>query len=261
MVFAFGIHASVYAMSPRYSGASATDKATQVEVEIFVEPPPPEPPKETEPAALAVMPKPRLDKPVRPRVQAPAPAPAQAEEVPPPPPAEEAAPEPPEPSEPPQTAETAAPAEPAPALVAAPDAAPTEHSIVQSAGGALGGRGVGGAGVVGGTGSGKSGGKGGVVGGTGTGRAQEVELAGNYWDCEWPSLAQYQDIDRELVVIQVLVAADGRVEKVDLLKDPGFGFGAAARACARRARFTPALDENGRPIKALSSPINVRFVR
>jgi len=57
------------------------------------------------------------------------------------------------------------------------------------------------------------------------------------------------------------VRADGHAEHVDLLSDPGFGFGAAARMCALRTRFEPARDTAGQPIIALSPPIRVHFYR
>jgi len=91
--------------------------------------------------------------------------------------------------------------------------------------------------------------------------AAPVRLPVREWHCPWPAQAEYEDIDQQLVSIRVLVAADGRVERAELVSDPGFGFGAAARECARRVRFTPALDSQGRATRALSPPIHVRFVR
>jgi len=94
-----------------------------------------------------------------------------------------------------------------------------------------------------------------------TSGAAPVRLPSREWRCPWPTQAEYEDIDEQLVALRVLVAADGSVESTELVADPGFGFGAAARDCARRARFTPARDDNGHAVRALSPPIHVRFVR
>jgi protein TonB len=68
-------------------------------------------------------------------------------------------------------------------------------------------------------------------------------------------------VDEQTVVLRVSVRVDGRAERVDLLTDPGFGFGAAARLCASRTQFEPARDWAGQPAAALSPPIRVHFFR
>jgi outer membrane biosynthesis protein TonB len=250
VVFALGVHLGVIALSPREAALAAVP-AVPTEVEIFVPPPPAEPepePPEPEPvqAVMAVRPKPVVR-------EAP-----KKEEAPPPKAAEEAPPPPAAPT--PEVVEK--PSEPAPALVAAAGTGPSDHTIVQSATGSFGGRGTGGAGVPGGTGTGIGGSKNGVVGGTGTSAAQPVTLSLKDWRCPWPEDAEYEDFDQQTVSIRVVVDVDGRVEKADVLKDPGFGFGRAVRDCALRQRaFVPAKDSSGRSIKAISPPINVRFVR
>lgn len=92
-------------------------------------------------------------------------------------------------------------------------------------------------------------------------RARPVQLAGNEWRCDWPASALTQDIYEQFVVLRVVVAADGSVERATVVRDPGHGFGSAAVACARRTRFTPARDAGGDPIRATSPPIRVRFTR
>ena len=62
-------------------------------------------------------------------------------------------------------------------------------------------------------------------------------------------------------MIRVVVTARGAVESAEIVTDPGDGFGAAALACARRTRFSPALDPRGRPIRARSPAIRVHFTR
>jgi periplasmic protein TonB len=91
--------------------------------------------------------------------------------------------------------------------------------------------------------------------------SQPVSLDEQQWQCAWPPEADSAEIDRQAVVIRVTVKADGSAAKVDTLSDPGFGFAAAARACALRTRFQPARDKNGTRIAAVSPPIRVRFTR
>jgi periplasmic protein TonB len=47
---------------------------------------------------------------------------------------------------------------------------------------------------------------------------------------------------------------------VRLVRDPGHGFGRAARACALARSYAPALDTGGKPI-ASRLKVEVRFVR
>ena len=91
--------------------------------------------------------------------------------------------------------------------------------------------------------------------------SQPVSLDEQQWQCAWPPEADSAEIDRYAVVIRVTVKPDGSVSRVDTLSDPGFGFAAAARACALRTRFQPARDKNGERVAAVSPPIRVRFTR
>lgn len=260
LVCALGIHATVYALAPQRAAMSAVPAPDEVAIELFEPPPPaPELPPEPEEPALAVMapePKERVVQPVRKPSRAEPPARPE-----PPKPAEAAPP----PQEPEPVAEPAPPVEqelnePAPALVADADA-PSSHEVRQ--GGGTGGTGQGGSpnGVPGGKGPAVAATGQGVKNGTGTGSAQPVTLSMKNWRCAWPSEAEYEDFDEQLVAIRVVVAEDGRVEKAEVLSDPGYGFGRAARDCARRVRFNPAKDAFGRAIKAQSPPIHVKFVR
>ncbi len=92
-------------------------------------------------------------------------------------------------------------------------------------------------------------------------RSKAVALADDDWSCPWPHSAEAEDIDEQAVVIRVVVSVDGNVESANVVTDPGAGFGAAALECARRSRFHPALDHEGRPIRSTSPPIRVRFTR
>jgi periplasmic protein TonB len=100
--------------------------------------------------------------------------------------------------------------------------------------------------------------------GTGDGarsRARPVSLDQAAWNCPWPAEADARQVDQETVVIRVAVGVDGRADRVDVLQDPGFGFGTAARQCALATRFGAARNPTGDPIAALSPPIRVHFFR
>jgi protein TonB len=92
-------------------------------------------------------------------------------------------------------------------------------------------------------------------------RARALTLDQSAWNCPWPAEADAEQVNEQTVVLQARVGADGRAEHVDLLSDPGFGFGAAASLCALRTRFEPAWDGAGQPISSESPPIRVHFFR
>lgn len=98
--------------------------------------------------------------------------------------------------------------------------------------------------------------------GDGTGdRSGAISLENQNWACPWPAEADADRIDEQVVAIRVVVRADGTVESADVLSDPGHGFAQAATTCALRTRFTPARDREGRPVRAASPDILVRFTR
>ena len=92
-------------------------------------------------------------------------------------------------------------------------------------------------------------------------RARQVSLDQSAWNCPWPAEADVEQVNEQTVVLRASVRADGQADRVDILSDPGFGFGAAARLCALRTRFEPAQDVAGQPITAHSPPIRVHFFR
>lgn len=91
-------------------------------------------------------------------------------------------------------------------------------------------------------------------------RSSAVSLRESDWSCPWPDQA-VEAIDEQTVTIRVVVSAQGNAESVALLSSPGYGFAEAAVACAQRARFVPARDREGKPMRAQSPPIRVRFTR
>ncbi len=93
-------------------------------------------------------------------------------------------------------------------------------------------------------------------------RARAVTLDQASWACPWPAEGDARQVDQETVVLRASVRADGRVDRVDVLEDPGYGFGRAARDCALASRaFAPALDADGKQVAAQSPPIRVHFFR
>jgi protein TonB len=92
-------------------------------------------------------------------------------------------------------------------------------------------------------------------------RRRTVSLDESAWSCPWPSEAEGAEIHLEMVVLRVFVRSNGSAGEVKIVSDPGAGFGPAARACALRTHFRPALDDGGAAMAAWSPPIRVRFVR
>ena len=123
--------------------------------------------------------------------------------------------------------------------------------------------GVAGAGAPSGGGAGGAGASENLAGGQG-GRpslAQPVRPTGSDWRCPWPAQAHDSAVYQENVIVRVVVNADGSVVSAQAQGDPGFGFAAAAEACARRESFSPARDASGQPVRATSPAIRVRFSR
>jgi protein TonB len=80
------------------------------------------------------------------------------------------------------------------------------------------------------------------------------------WNCGFPSEAG-DSITYAAVELAVTVRPDGSPESVDVVDDPGHGFGSLAKACAFEQRFLPALDRDGRVIRGRTPPFNVGFRR
>jgi protein TonB len=92
-------------------------------------------------------------------------------------------------------------------------------------------------------------------------RSRRASPAVPDWNCSrlFPSDAEAGD--QATVLIAVTVLPSGTAQAVTVLRDPGHGFGAAARACAMGQRFNAALDRQGNPVQATTPPITVRFTR
>ena len=81
------------------------------------------------------------------------------------------------------------------------------------------------------------------------------------WSCPFPPEADAEQIDEMRVSLVVTVRPDGTPLSVNVVADPGHGFGRAARMCALTHRFNPTLDRTGQPITGATPPFNVRFTR
>ncbi len=92
-------------------------------------------------------------------------------------------------------------------------------------------------------------------------RSKPASLAADDFHCAWPDEAGDAEIDQQTVTFRALVQADGSVETVKILSDPGQGFGVAAQKCLMHTMFQPAKDGRGQATRAWSMAIRVHFVR
>ena len=77
-------------------------------------------------------------------------------------------------------------------------------------------------------------------------------------DCKHPAEATANGVGTATVTLRVALTDQGVVMRTTIVSDPGFGFGAAAAACIKTARFEPARNELGAAV-ATVVPLNVRF--
>ena len=81
-------------------------------------------------------------------------------------------------------------------------------------------------------------------------------LGGNSWDrCGFPAEADIEQINSARVTLVVTVDADGHASSASVSQDPGYGFGALAKRCALRERYSPALNKAGEPVTATQTII------
>jgi periplasmic protein TonB len=111
---------------------------------------------------------------------------------------------------------------------------------------------------------GAPGGTGKVAGPAGNGpdKSRAASLSGSKdWKCDFPAEADVDQIDQAFVIVQVATGADGSPQGVTIRQDPGHGFARAARTCAMKERYDPALDREGNPIAGSTKSIRIRFER
>ncbi len=92
-------------------------------------------------------------------------------------------------------------------------------------------------------------------------RSRPARPANGAWSCSHLFPSDPGAPNFASVMILVTVREDGSPRSIQVMSDPGFGFGAAARTCALSQRYTPALDRNGNAITSVTPPITVRFSR
>ena len=63
------------------------------------------------------------------------------------------------------------------------------------------------------------------------------------------------------MIVVVTVGVDGTARDVQVVSDPGYGLGEAARQCALRAGYVPELDPGGLSVEGKTAPIRIRFPR
>ena len=83
---------------------------------------------------------------------------------------------------------------------------------------------------------------------------------GTKWDCAFPSPNERKGKDEANVLVVVHVENDGKPLSVDVLQDPGGGFGAAATKCAMEKAYQSPKDVNGKPIRSTTFPFFIHFV-
>ncbi len=92
-------------------------------------------------------------------------------------------------------------------------------------------------------------------------RSRGATPNGTDWNCSSLFPSDPDAGDYATVVIAVTVQTNGRAKSVAVIRDPGHGFAAAARACAMLQSYNVALDRAGQPIVSTTPPIVVRFTR
>lgn len=100
-----------------------------------------------------------------------------------------------------------------------------------------------------------------ALGGTGSGDnlSRPASMAGeSTWKCPFPIDAN--GIDDAFVQLRVFVDAAGKALDATVMTDPGHGFGAEALRCAIGTPWNPALDREGKPVRA-TAIVRVHFTR
>jgi protein TonB len=91
-------------------------------------------------------------------------------------------------------------------------------------------------------------------------RSRAPKLHEGEWNAEFPEEANAAQIDDAYVTIEVVVKQDGRASSVQILSDPGHGFGRQAHNFALAHRFDPALDHDGHAVDG-TMRVRVHFSR
>lgn len=81
---------------------------------------------------------------------------------------------------------------------------------------------------------------------------------GPVWACPFPNETRELTIPETQVQFRVFLRPDGTTRGVQLLEDPGHGFGRVTAACAMKIRFTPAKGQQAPPV---TRPMIFRYVQ
>ncbi len=93
-------------------------------------------------------------------------------------------------------------------------------------------------------------------------KARAAAARGTNWSsCGFPAQADMEQIDFARVRLSVTVDPSGKAKAVQVISDPGNGFGSLARQCAFRMVYSPALAADGSPTTASTPPFTVTFTR
>ncbi|MEZ4302170.1 MAG: hypothetical protein R3B70_45000 [Polyangiaceae bacterium] len=92
-------------------------------------------------------------------------------------------------------------------------------------------------------------------------RAAGIVGGGSWSNCPFPDEADTDQVDYAQVTLIVTVRPDGTPQSVQVVADPGHGFGRAARLCALARRYTAGLDRDGNAATMSTPPIRVTFSR
>jgi periplasmic protein TonB len=91
--------------------------------------------------------------------------------------------------------------------------------------------------------------------------SRKARVAGGAsWSCPFPAEADVEQLDHAVVTLRIVTSASGAPLSVNIVSEPGNGFGREARSCALRKSYDAALDRAGKPVEG-STLVNVRFDR
>jgi protein TonB len=92
-------------------------------------------------------------------------------------------------------------------------------------------------------------------------RPAGLPVGANWKSCGFPPEADAEQINQAFVRVVVVVSASGTPTSVNVLSDPGYGFGRIAKRCAMRFKYPVGLDKMGNPTATATRPFMVRFTR
>lgn len=85
-------------------------------------------------------------------------------------------------------------------------------------------------------------------------------VSGSWNHCGFPAEADMEQVNAAKATIAVTIGSDGHAQRVSVVQDPGYGFGALAKRCAMQERFEPARGKDGSAITA-TQVITINFRR